>query len=144
MASLDSRLRTEQAPLAFAAVLLNLYGGLALVLAAIGVYGVLAAAVVSRSRELGIRAALGADPRRLIAGIVSEGLVIAVASVTVGALAAWLLTRTFRGLLFGVAGNTVITLAGAAAILITMAACASLVPARRASRIDPITALRND
>ncbi|MEY4092867.1 MAG: hypothetical protein RLZZ53_66, partial [Acidobacteriota bacterium] len=58
--------------------------------------------------------------------------------------AAWLLTRTFGGLLFGVAGNTVITLAGAAAILITMAACASLVPARRASRIDPITALRND
>jgi ABC-type antimicrobial peptide transport system permease subunit len=55
-----------------------------------------------------------------------------------------LLTRTFGGLLFGVAGNTVITLAGAAAILITMAACASLVPARRASRIDPITALRND
>ncbi|MFM8533740.1 MAG: FtsX-like permease family protein [Acidimicrobiia bacterium] len=144
VASLDSRLRTEEAPLAFAAVLLNLYGGLALVLAAIGVYGVLAAAVVSRSRELGIRAALGADPRRLISGILSEGLAIAVASVAVGALAAWLLTRAFGGLLFGVADNTVITLAGAAAILIIMAACASLVPARRASRIDPITTLRND
>ncbi len=144
VASLDSRLRSEEAPLAFAAVLLNLYGGLALVLAAIGVYGVLAAAVAGRNRELGIRAALGADPRTLVAGVVREGLAIAVAAIAVGSIASWLLARSFGGLLFGVAGNTGITLAGAAAILVAMSACASLIPARRASRIDPITALRTD
>jgi putative ABC transport system permease protein len=144
VASLDSRMRTEESPLAFAAVLLNLYGGLAIVLAAIGVYGVLAAAVASRSRELGIRTALGADPRRLVMGIVSEGVTVATIAVGVGAIAAWALAQSFSGLLFGVAGNTAITLAGAAVILIVMAACASLVPARRASRVDPITALRID
>lgn len=144
VASLDSRLRREEAPLAFAAVLLNLYGGLALVLAAIGVYGVLAAAVAGRNRELGIRAALGADPRTLVAGVVREGLAIAVAAVAIGSIASWLLARAFAGLLFGVSGNTGITLAAAAAILMAMSACASMIPARRASRVDPITALRND
>ncbi|HWI19932.1 MAG TPA: FtsX-like permease family protein, partial [Vicinamibacterales bacterium] len=144
VASLDSRLRTEESPLAFAAVLLNLYGGLAILLAAIGVYGVLAAAVVSRRRELGIRTALGADPRRLVRGVVSEGVTVAVIAVGIGSIAAWALARSFSGLLFGVAGNTATTLAGSAVILIVMAACASLVPARRASRVDPIAALRND
>jgi len=142
--SLDSRLRTEEAPLAFAALLLNLYGGLAIVLAAIGVYGVLAAAVATRTREIGIRSALGADPRRLLSGVVSEGLTVSIIAIGVGAIAAWLLARTFGGLLFGVAGNTSVALAAAAAILVAMSALASLIPARRASRVDPISALRND
>lgn len=144
VASLDSRLRTEESPLAFAAVLLNLYGGLAILLAGIGVYGVLAATVASRHRELGIRTALGANPRRLVAGIVSEGVAVAITAVSIGSIAAWALARSFSGLLFGVADNTAVTLAGAAAILIVMAACASLIPARHASRIDPATALRNE
>lgn len=144
IASLDSRMRTEESPLAFAALLLNLYGGLAIALAAIGVYGVLTASVASRHRELGIRTALGADPRQLITAIVREGVGVAVVAVAVGAAAAWALARSFSGLLFGVSGNTGGTLAAAAAILIAMAACASLIPARRASRIDPVTALRNE
>jgi putative ABC transport system permease protein len=144
IASLDSRMRTEESPLAFAAVLLNLYGALAILLAAIGVYGVLAASVVSRRRELGIRTALGADPQRLVRGIVSEGVRVALVAISIGSICAWGLARTFSGLLFGVAGNTAITLAGAGLILIVMAGCASLVPARRASRVDPIAALRID
>jgi putative ABC transport system permease protein len=144
IASLDSRMRNEEAPLAFAALLLNLYGALAILLAAIGVYGVLAAAVASRTRELGIRTALGADPRRLLTGVVGEGLTVSVIAVGIGTLAAWALARSFGGMLFGVAGNTAATLAAAAMILITMAGLASLIPARRASRVDPISALRNE
>ncbi|HYE88433.1 MAG TPA: ABC transporter permease [Vicinamibacterales bacterium] len=144
IASLDRRLRNEESPLAFAALLLNLYGGLAILLAAIGVYGVLAAAVAGRTREIGIRAALGADPRRLVASVMSEGLTVSVIAVIVGAVVAWALARSFSSVLFGVADSTAITLAGAAAMLIAMAVAASAVPARRASRVDPVSALRND
>jgi putative ABC transport system permease protein len=144
IATLDSRMRSEEAPLAFAAVLLNLYGGLAIVLAAIGVYGVLAAAVAGRTREIGIRTALGADPRRLVLGVVSEGLRVSILAVVAGAITSWMLARSLSGLLFDVSGNIGVTLAAAAAILIAMAAGASLIPARRASRVDPVTALRND
>jgi putative ABC transport system permease protein len=105
---------------------------------------VLAAAVASRTRELGIRTALGADPRRLLGAVVSEGFRVSIVSIGVGAIVAWALARSFGGLLFGVAGNTGVTLAAAAAILVAMAGLASLVPARRASRVDPITALRNE
>jgi len=125
-------------------VLLNAYGVLAVLLAAIGVYGVLAAAVASRTRELGIRTALGADPRRLVAAVVREGLTVSLIAVAIGTLAAWALARSFGALLFGVAGNTSMTLAAAAVILITIAGAASVIPARRASRVDPVTALRND
>jgi ABC-type antimicrobial peptide transport system permease subunit len=144
IATLDQRMRDEEQPVAFATVLLNAYGVLAILLAAIGVYGVLAAAVASRTRELGIRTALGADPRRLVRSVVTEGLTVSLISVSIGTVAAWALARSFGSLLFGVAGNTSITLAAAAVILIAMAGAASLIPARRASRVDPVTALRND
>ncbi len=144
IASLESRMRREESPLAFAALLLNLYGGLAIALAAIGVYGVLAAAVASRTRELGIRTALGADPRRLLAGVVSEGLAVAIIAVMIGGAAAWALARSFAGVLFGVADKTAPTLAAAALLLIAMATGASLLPARRAARVDPAVTLRND
>jgi predicted permease len=144
IASLETRLRSEEAPLAFAALLLNLYGGLAVLLAAIGVYGVLAAAVANRTREIGIRTALGADPRRLLTGVVSEGLAVSALAVCIGAIAAWALARSFAGLLFGAADNTALTLAGAALLLMGMTVVASLLPARRAARVDPATALRND
>jgi putative ABC transport system permease protein len=144
IASLEERMKSEEAPLAFAALLINVYGGLAWLLAAIGVYSVLAAAVASRTRELGIKSALGADPRRLTAAIVGEGLVVASAAVAVGTIAAWALARSFSGALFGVSGHTGRTLAAAAVLLIATAVASSLVPARRAARVDPVTALRHD
>jgi predicted permease len=144
IATLDERMRDEEQPVAFATVLLNAYGVLAILLAAIGVYGVLAAAVAGRTRELGIRTALGADPRRLVGAVVWEGLTVSVIAVAIGALAAWALARSFGSLLFGVADHTPITLVAAAAILITIAGAASMIPARRASRVDPVSALRND
>lgn len=144
IATLDDRLRDEEQPVEFAALLLNAYGVLAIALAAIGVYGVLAAAVASRTREIGIRTAIGADPRRLIAGVIGEGLSLSAVAVAMGAALAWVLARSFSGLLFGVSDATAVTLAGSAVLLVIVAAGASLVPARRAARVDPIQALRND
>jgi predicted permease len=142
IATLESRLKAEAAPLGFAAVLLNVYGALAIALAAVGVYGVLAAAVATRTREIGIRSALGANPRQLLRSVIVEGLMVATVAVAVGSLGAWALSRSFGGLLFGVAGNTSITLVAAAAILIVMAIIASVLPARRAASVDPLMALR--
>jgi putative ABC transport system permease protein len=142
--SLGNRMRGEEAPLAFAALLINLYSGLAVLLAGIGVYGVLSAAVAGRSREIGIKAALGATPRRLLAQVIREGLIVASAAVAIGGLAAWALSRSFSSLLFGVSGGNELAIAAAAMISIALAVIASVVPARRAAGVDPMLALRTD
>jgi predicted permease len=142
--SLRNRMRGEEAPLAFAALLINLYGGLAVLLAGIGVYGVLSAAVAGRSREIGIKAALGASPRRLLTQVIREGLIVASVAIAIGGSAAWALSRSFSSLLFGVSGGNGLAIAAAAIILIALAVVASAVPARRAAGADPILALRTD
>jgi putative ABC transport system permease protein len=124
--------------------LINLYGGLAVLLAGLGVYGVLSAAVASRSRELGIKAALGAHPRRLLSQVLREGLTIAAIAIAAGGAAAWVLSRSFSSLLFGVSGGNELLIAAAALILFTLAGAASLIPARRAARVDPVGVLRVD
>ena len=144
IASLESRMRDEEAPLGFAALLLNLYGGLAILLAAIGVYGVLAAAVASRTREIGIRTALGADPRRLVADVMAEGLMVSIAAVAIGMVAAWALARSFSGVLVRCLRQHRHHAGGCGRDPDRHGGGASIVPARRASRVDPVTALRND
>jgi putative ABC transport system permease protein len=144
VASLESRMRGEEAPLAFATLLINLYGGLAILLAGLGVYGVLAASVAAQARELGIRSALGANPRRLVTDVMWQGLSISLVSIVIGAAASWALLRAFSGMLFGVAGGNVAMLSAAAGILIVMAILASVIPARRAARVDPIEVLRSE
>jgi predicted permease len=142
--SLENRMREEEAPVAFATLLINLYGGLAILLAGIGVYGVLAAAVTGREREIGIRAALGARPRRLLAQVIAQGLTVAAIAIAVGSAAAWLLSRTFSAMLFGVSGGNELTIAGAALLLIALSVIASAIPARRAAKVDPIAVLRTE
>jgi putative ABC transport system permease protein len=142
--TLEHRMRAEESPVAFAALLLNVYGGLAIVLAGVGVYGVLAAGVAARRRELGIRAALGAEPSRLLSGVVVEGLTLSVAAIVVGVAVSATLTRVFGGLVFGVAPGNAQPLAVAALLLVVLAVTASVLPARRASRVDPLQVLRND
>jgi len=142
--SLENRMRGEESPLAFAALLINLYGGVAVLLAAVGVYGVLAAAVAGRSRDIGIRAALGADRRRLLSQVLKEGVMIASIAVAIGGVAAWLLSRAFASLLFGVTGGNEGLIAATAVFLIALAALASVIPARRAANVDPIAVLRTD
>ncbi len=140
--SLERRMRAEEAPVSFATLLINLYGGLAIVLAGVGVYGVLAAGVAAQAREIGIRSALGADPRRLVRHVMWQGLSIGLLSIAIGVTVSWLLLRAFSSALFGVAGSNTPILAAAALILISMAVLASVIPARRASRVDPVEVLR--
>jgi putative ABC transport system permease protein len=142
--ALENRMRAEASPVGFAALLLNLYGGLAILLAGLGVYGVLASGVAMRMRELGIRSALGANPSRLLAGVVAEGVSVSLVAISVGAALSWALARAFGGMLFGVSSGNGASLTTAAAILVTLAAAASLIPARRAARVDPVRVLRND
>lgn len=142
--SLERRMQLEAQPLAFATLLINLYGGLAVLLAGLGVYGVLAASVAAQAREIGIRSALGANSRRLIRNVIWQGVSIAIASIAIGAVAAWALLRAFSGALFEVHGPNLSLMIAAAAILVGTAVVASVIPARRAASVDPISVLRSD
>ena len=144
IAPLDDRLRLEERSVGFASLLLNLYGGLALLLAAIGVYGVLAATVASRVRELGIRAALGAAPHRLQLAIVRQGLVVTLSAIAAGVVVTAALASSTRAIFFEASAADPRSLGGAAALLAVVAIAASFIPARRASRIDPVRVLKID
>jgi predicted permease len=126
----------------FLAQLLGLFAGLALVLAAIGTYGVVSSIVAERRREIGIRMALGADRSSVLAGVMKEGLVLSGIGVVLGLSGAIALNRLIAALLFGVRPTDVSTAAGVAATMILVAAVACLLPAWRASRLDPCAVLR--
>jgi len=125
-------------------LLLLLFGISALVLAAVGIYGVLSYNVEQRTRELGIRMALGAagsEVRRLV--LKQATLMIAI-GIFAGLTAAFMLSRVLENQLFGVSARDPLTFAGVAALLATIAFAASYLPARRATSVDPIVALRNE
>jgi hypothetical protein len=126
----------------FAMAVLMAFAIVALVLASIGLYGVLSYAVSQRRRELGVRAALGAARRDLVALVVREGMATTAIGLATGLIAAAALTRFMRGALFGVAPLDLASFAAAPAILAIVAVLACLIPARRAAAIDPAAALR--
>jgi predicted permease len=140
--TMDERVSGLLAHPRFRAVLLGIFAGLALVLAAIGIYGVLAQSVLQRTHEIGIRMALGAERRRLLCLFVAQGAVLAFAGVGAGLLMALALTRYLAGMLYGVRPTDPLTFAAVSALLVVVALVASYVPARRASRVDPMVALR--
>jgi predicted permease len=117
-------------------------GFVALLLALLGIYGVTAYGVSQRTREIGVRIALGAPRAHVLGLVLRQGLVLAGVGVLLGALAAFGATRALRGLLYGVAPADAVALGGAAALLALAALVASWVPARRAARLDPVMALR--
>jgi len=111
-------------------------------LALLGIYGVTAYGVTQRTREIGVRIALGAPRAHVLGLVLRQGLVLAGVGVLVGALAAFGATQALRGLLYGVAPSDAVALGGAATLLVSAALAASWVPARRAARLDPVVALR--
>jgi putative ABC transport system permease protein len=115
---------------------------LAALLAVIGLYGVLAYNVARRSHEIGIRMALGAEPRGIVRMVVWQGMKLALIGVVIGLGAALALTRLIRNLLYGVSPTDPFTYIAVSIVLIGVAALASYIPARRAARIDPMQALR--
>ncbi len=123
-------------------LLLTLFAVLALGLAAIGIYGVMAYLVNQGTRELGIRLALGATPDGILLMVVQHGMLVALVGVAIGLVGAFTLTRLMRSLLFGVEATDPLTFAAIALLLTIIALVASYVPARRAARIDPIVSLR--
>ncbi len=126
------------------ATMFTVFGLLALVVAAVGLYSLLAFDVVQRRREIGIRTALGAARGRLLRGIVLDGTRLVVGGVALGLLVAWLAAPRVEDLLFGVEPRDPVVLAGVSAVLVGVAILASLVPAWRAARVDPMEALRSE
>ena len=126
------------------ATLGGFFGIVALLLAAIGLYGVMAQAVTRRTREIGIRVALGAEARRVMAMVLRDALWMVAVGAVAGIPASLLLTRLAESLLFGVKPNDPLTLVAAATLLVAVTAVAAFLPARRATRVDPMIALRDE
>ena len=126
----------------FRATLLAAFAAAALILAAVGVYGLMSHAVASRTREFGIRLALGAQPGQVLASVMRQGLTLALTGIGIGLGAAFLAVRVIASFLFGVSAGDPATFAAVAALLLGVALAASYVPSLRALRVDPIAALR--
>jgi predicted permease len=139
---LEDVLNADRSRPRFLTMLLTLFSSLSLVLAALGIYGVISYAVAQRTSEIGIRMALGAQTGDVLRMIGRTGLRLALAGTAAGAIGAFALTRFLSGLLFGVSSVDVVTFLSMAALLIAVTLVACYVPARRASRVDPLIALR--
>ena len=128
----------------FRTMLLGVFAVTALLLAAIGVYGLISYSVAQRTREIGIRVALGARPAQVIRPIVREGMTLAVIGVVLGLAGALAATRVVAAFLFGIEATDPLTFGAVAALLLVVALVASYVPSRRALKVDPLTALRSE
>ena len=128
----------------FAMILLIGFSVLAMVLASIGLYGVMSYTVSQRARELGVRLALGADSRQVLGLVLLQGLRLALAGVVAGLLAAFLVTRFMKSMLFGLSSTDPITFLAISLLLVAVALVASYLPALRATRVDPVVALRTE
>jgi len=137
-------MRASMAPTRASMLLLTLFAGIALVMAAVGVFGVMSYTVSRRVREVGIRLALGARPAEVMRMVIGDGVKQALAGIAAGIAAAIWLTRLMESMLFSVKPGDPLTLASVAVVLLATAALACYIPARRATRVDPLIVLRTE
>ena len=123
-------------------ILLSVFATMALILAVVGIYGVISYSITQRTREMGIRLALGAQTRDVQAMVVGQGMRLSLTGVGIGVTGAFALTRVMRALLFGVSASDPLTYAVVALLLVVMSLVACYIPARRAAKVDPTVALR--
>ncbi|HSY58515.1 MAG TPA: FtsX-like permease family protein, partial [Terriglobales bacterium] len=140
--TMDSVLSAAQSRPRFLTLLLTLFSGVALIIATVGIYGVISYSVARRSKEFGLRMALGAQQHDVLGLVMKQGVALTLIGVGLGIAAAFGLTRLMTSLLFGVRPTDAITFVTVSALLGAIALCASFIPARRATRVDPMTALR--
>ena len=142
--TLQDLIDTSIAQPRFRTMLVGAFATIALLLAAVGVYGLISYSVAQRTREIGIRVALGAQPRQVLVQIMGEGVKLAVVGIGVGLLSALVAGQAIATFLFGVPATDPLTLGSVAALLLAVAALATYIPSRRALGVDPLTALRSD
>jgi predicted permease len=140
--TMHERIGDATARARFSTILLGIFASIALILAAVGIYGVMAYAVTQRTREIGIRIALGAEPRNVVILVMRRAFALTVAGILIGTAAAFMATRVLESLLYEVKPGDPATFAILAAVLGMVALLASYIPARRATRVDPMVALR--
>jgi putative ABC transport system permease protein len=126
----------------FNALLLAIFAGVALVLASVGIYGVMNYSATQRTQEIGIRMALGAKPGDILRLVVGHGMKLTLAGIVIGVIASLALTRVMANLLFGITATDLPTFAAVCVVLTTVALIANYIPARRATRLNPVNALR--
>src|SRR4051794_14969898 len=128
----------------FFTTLLTAFGGLALLLAAIGIYGVISYNVHQQIREIGIRMALGAQPSQVLRMVLGGALRLTVVGLAIGSVVAFIASRSLKSMLFGVSAGDATSYLLMPVVLTTIAILASYIPARRATKVDPVVALRNE
>ena len=142
--TMQDRLRDSLARQRFASTMLGAFAAFALLLAAVGVYGVMSYMVTQGTHDIGVRVALGAQPGNIVGLVVRQGMRLAAIGIAVGLAGAAALTRVMASLLFGVRATDAVTFGGVAAIMAAVALAATAIPARRATSVDPIVALRDE
>src|SRR5262245_43004242 len=140
--TMDALMAGALAPARFIWLLLMIFAGVAAVLAMVGIYGVMSHAVTKRTHEIGVRMALGAQPRDALKMVMKQGAELAVAGIAIGSGAAMALTWSMKGLLFDVRATDPTTFVAAPLLLVGVALLACYLPARRATKVDPMVALR--
>ena len=142
--TMDEVIATATSRPRFLTLLLGLFSGLAMILAAVGIYGVMAYSVTQRTQEIGIRMALGAQPSDVLGMVLKNGMLLTAIGMVIGIGAAYGLTRLMKTLLFGVTATDITTFVTVPLVLVIVALVACYIPARRATRVDPLIALRYD